>query len=106
MGTTWRRACAEYGGDAVGRAVHGRLGLSKVRVTRGARGRGVDGGAVQGAGSTARGPRLDSACGPDTAAAQLGARRRRAWAQSAPKEFRLAMFDCPKLKFLQHKWTK
>jgi hypothetical protein len=30
----------------------------------------------------------------------------RAWAQSAPIEFRLAMFDCQKLKFSKHKWTK
>jgi hypothetical protein len=44
--------------------------------------------------------------GPSTAAAQLDARRRRAWAQSAPKEFRLAMFDCQKLNFSKHKWTK
>jgi hypothetical protein len=34
------------------------------------------------------------------------ARDARTWARSAPNELRLAMFDCPKLKFLQHKWTK
>jgi hypothetical protein len=48
MGTAWRRACAEYDGDAVGRAAHGRLGLAKARTARGARGVGKEGGAAPG----------------------------------------------------------
>jgi hypothetical protein len=38
MGTARLRAYAEYGGDAVGRAAHGRLGLAKARTARCARG--------------------------------------------------------------------
>jgi hypothetical protein len=46
MGTTWRRACVEYGDNAVGRAAHGRLGLSKARMARGVRGEAREGGAT------------------------------------------------------------
>jgi hypothetical protein len=54
-----------------------------------------------------------SACGPGgktTAARRCAmhgvARNVRVWARSAPIEFRLAMFDCQKLKFSKHQWTK
>jgi hypothetical protein len=47
---------AEYGDVASGGRRHGRRDVATTRVTRGARRRGVVGGAAQGAGSTVRGP--------------------------------------------------
>jgi hypothetical protein len=60
---------------------------------------------------TAHGPTgtgLPRRAGQGKTAAVRGARRRarRARARSAPIEFHLAMFDCQKLDFSKHKWTK
>jgi hypothetical protein len=55
-GKVRRRRGAGMAETPVGSRRLGRRGAATARVTRGSRGRGVDGGAVQGAGSTAREP--------------------------------------------------
>jgi hypothetical protein len=110
-GEAWAATCCSR--RASGERRHRRLAREG-----GARGRYGEVGRVGSAqmGPTARGPtgtgrsRRAGQGGKTVAARRCAvrsvARDARAWARSAPIEFRLAMFDCQKLKFSKHQWTK